>query len=216
MHKLYVIYKNIKRVLLEGIKRYTTRPMSQIQAGELEKKLYILIEGIPHLVLEVRFASPSARGASTMVRARVRNLLNGTVQEKNVKATEKFDEADVEKVPAAFLYVTGTDYHFMDNSNYEEFTLSEQKLADQRFYLKEGLEMQAMKFNGSIVSLELPVVVELQVTETEPSIKGTSASGRSAKRAKLETGLETQVPLYIEPGNAVRVNTETGEVSGRA
>ena len=89
-------------------------------------------------------------------------------------------------------------------------------MGDHCFYLKEGLELQALKFNGNVVSLELPVVVDLKVAETEPSIKGTSASGRSAKRAKLETGLETQVPLYIEPGDLVRVNTETGEVSGRS
>ena len=190
--------------------------MGQVQANELEKKMYILVDGIPCLVLEVRFASPSARGASTMVKARVRNLLNGTVQDKNLKSTEKFEEADVEKIPASFLYLAGTDYHFMDNSTYEEFTLSLQKLDTQRFYLKDGMEIQALKFNGQVVSLELPVVIELAVKETEPAVKGASASGRSAKKATLETGLETQVPLYIEPGDKVRVNTETGEVSGRA
>jgi elongation factor P len=190
--------------------------MSQITANDLEKKMYIITDGSPCLVLEVRFATPSARGASTMVKVRVRNLLNGLVQEKNVKATESFTEADVEKVPASFLYISGTDYNFMDNSTYEEFTLTQQKLDDQRFYLKEGMEMQAMKFNGKVVSLELPVVVELAVKETEPPIKGASASGRSGKKATLETGLETIVPLYIEPGDKVRVNTESGEVSGRA
>lgn len=187
-----------------------------IQANDLTKKLYILIEGIPYLVLEVTFSSPSARGASTMVKARVRNLLNGTVQDKNLKSTEKIDEADVEKVPAAFLYLSGSDYNFMDNSTYEEFSIPQQKLGDQRFYLKDGMEMQALKFNGNVVSLELPVVVELAVAETEPAMKGATASGRSFKKAKLETGLETLVPLYIEPGDKVRVNTESGEVSGRA
>lgn len=190
--------------------------MSEIQANELERKQYVLIDGQPCLVLDVKFASPSARGASTMIKVRVRNLLNGSVQDKNFKSSEKFEEADVEKVPAAFLYNAGTDYNFMDNSTYEEFTLTEQKLAEQRFYLIEGMEMQALKYNGQVVSLELPVVVELKVSETEPGVKGASASGRSTKKAKLETGLETLVPLYIEPGDAVRVNTETGEVSGRA
>ena len=190
--------------------------MGQVLANNLERKMYILAEGAPSLVLEVRFSSPSARGASTMVKVRVRNLLNGLVQEKNVRSTEKFDEADVEKVPASFLYLSGTDYNFMDNSTYEEFVMTKQKLDEQAFYLKEGMELQAMKFNGQVVSLELPVVIELAVKETEPAVKGASASGRSAKKATLETGLETQVPLYIEPGDKVRVNTETGEVSGRA
>jgi elongation factor P len=190
--------------------------MGQITANELEKKLYILIDNAPYIVLDVKFSSPSARGASTMVRAKVRNLLNGLVQEKNVRATEKFDEADVEKVPAAFLYASGEEYNFMDNSTYEEFMLTKTKLGEQAFYLKDGMEMQALKFNGNVASLELPVVVELAVAETEPGVKGASASGRSTKKAKLETGLETLVPLYIEPGDKVRVNTESGEVTGRA
>lgn len=190
--------------------------MAVIAANELKKKLYILVDAVPYLVLDVQFASPSARGASTMVKARLRNLLNGTVQDKNFKSGEKFQEPDVEKGPAAFLYVAEPDYHFMDNTTYEQFALNTDKLGEQRFYLKEGLEVQAMKFNGAVVSLELPAVVELAISETEPSIKGTSSSGRSTKRAKLETGLEVQVPLYIEPGTVVRVNTQTGEVSGRA
>ncbi len=187
-----------------------------IQANELKKKLHILVNGQPYMVLDVHFASPSARGASTMVKARVRNLLNGAVQDMNLKSGEKFNEPDVEKIPVAFLYAEGPTFHFMDNATYESFTLSLDKLEEQRFYLKENMEVQALKFNGTIVSLELPAVVELAVTETEPPIKGASASGRSFKKARLETGLETQVPLYIEPGTVMRVNTETGEVSGRA
>ncbi len=189
---------------------------SQISANDLEKKSYILIEGLPYLVLDVRFTSPTARGASTMVKAKVRNLLNGAVLDKTFKTSEKFDLADVEKVPAAFLYASGPDHYFMDNATFEQFSLSAEKLAEQRFYLKENLEVQALKLNGTVVSLELPVYVELAVTETDPVMKGTSSSGRSMKKAKLETGIEAQVPLYIEPGNIVRVNTETGEVSGRA
>ncbi len=190
--------------------------MSQVSANELEKKLYILIEGLPYFVLDVRFTSPTARGASTMVKSKVRNLLNGAVLDKTFKTAEKFDLADVEKVPAAFLYASGSDYCFMDNATFEQFSLSAEKLAEQRFYLKENLEVQALKLNGTVVSLELPVYVELAVTETDPVMKGTSSSGRSMKKATLETGIEVQVPLYIEPGTSVRVNTETGEVAGRA
>lgn len=190
--------------------------MSQVSANELEKKLYIWIEGLPYFVLDVRFSSPTARGASTMVKSKVRNLLTGAVLDKTFKTSEKFDLADVEKVPAVFSYASGSDYCFMDNVTFEQFSLSAEKLGDQRFYLKENLEVQALKLNGAVVSLELPVYVELTVTETDPVMKGTSSSGRSMKKAKLETGIEAQVPLYIEPGTSVRVNTETGEVSGRA
>ncbi len=190
--------------------------MAQLQANELKKKHHILVDGQPCTVLDVQFASPSARGASTLVKVRVRNLLNGAVQDKNFRTGEKFDEPDVEKSPAAFLYITGSEYHFMDNATYDQFMLTAEKLGEQRYYLKEGLEMQALKYNGSVVSLELPVVVELKIAETEPGIKGASSSGRSTKRATLETGLEAQVPLYIEAGTLVRVNTQTGEVTGRA
>jgi elongation factor P len=116
----------------------------------------------------------------------------------------------------AFLYVSGDEYFFMDNSTYEQFALSATKLGEQRFYLRENFEAQALKLNGSVVSLELPVYVELAVTETDPGLKGATAQGRSLKNAKLETGIEVQVPSYIEIGDKVRVNTETGEVSGRA
>ncbi|MBU9889550.1 MAG: elongation factor P [Candidatus Omnitrophica bacterium] len=190
--------------------------MTQVSANALERKLYVWIEGVPYFVLEVSFSSPTARGASTMVKAKVRNLLNGTVLDKTFKTSEKFDLADVEKVPAVFLYASGPDHHFMDNVTYEQFSLNAEKLAGQRHFLKENLEVQALKLDGNVVSLELPVYVELAVKETDPVMKGISSSGRSLKKATLETGLEVQVPLYIEPGTLVRVNTETGEVSGRA
>ncbi|MBI4711495.1 MAG: hypothetical protein HY767_03420 [Candidatus Omnitrophica bacterium] len=99
---------------------------------------------------------------------------------------------------------------------YEEFMLTAEKLGEQRLYLKENQEVLALKLKGAVVSLELPVYVELAITETDPVVKGISASGRSLKKAKLETGLEVLAPLYAETGTILRVNTETGEVSGRA
>jgi len=190
--------------------------MSEISASELEKKLYIEVDGQPYFVLDVKFATPSARGASTMVKAKVRNLLSGAVLDKTFKTSEKFEVPDVEKVPAVFQYITGSEYHFMDNVAYEEFMLTAEKLGEQKLYLKENQELLALKLNGVVVSLELPVYVELAITETDPSIKGASISGRSTKKAKLETGLEVQAPLYADIGTIMRVNTETGEVSGRA
>lgn len=190
--------------------------MAQIAASELERKMNILVDGQPCLVLEVQFATPSARGASTLVKTRLRNLLTGAVQDKTFKTMEKFDEPDVEKIPAVFLYAEGPSYHFMDNASYDQFILRAEKIGDQKYYLTENLELQALKYNGAVVSLDLPAAVELTISETEPPIKGASASGRSTKRAVLETGLEVQVPLYIETGTRVRVNTQTGEVTGRA
>lgn len=188
-----------------------------LSANELKKKSHILVDGQPYLVLDVQFATPTARGASTMVKARLRNLLSGLVQDKNFKTGEKFEEPDVEKIAVSFLYNTDAEeYYFMDNSIYDQFMLNAEKLGDQKYYLKEGFEFFALKYNGDVVSLELPPVVELRVIETEPAIKGASSSGRSTKRAILESGLEAQVPLYVETGTVVRVNTHSGEVTGRA
>ena len=190
--------------------------MSEISANELEQNLYIEVDGQPYFVLDVKFATPSARGASTMVKAKVRNLLNGAVLDKTFKTSEKFEVPDVEKIPAILQYISGTEYHFMDNESYEEFVFTAEKLGELKFYLKENQEMLALKLNGTVVSLELPVYVELAITETDPSLKGATMSGRSSKKAVLETGLEIQAPLYAEIGTILRVNTETGEVSGRA
>lgn len=190
--------------------------MGQINANELKRKLNILIDGKPHTILDVQYATPSARGASTMAKVRVRNLLTGNVQDKTFRTNEVFDEPDIEKVPAVFQYSDGDACHFMDGATYEQFFIARQNLGDQIYYLKEDMEVQAVKFNGDVISLELPATVELTVTETTPPIKGASAAGKSSKKATLETGLETHVPLYIEIGTRVRVNTETGECSGKA
>lgn len=189
--------------------------MPMIGANELKKKMVILVEGQPYTVVDVTFATPSARGASTMVRVKIKNLLNGTLLDKNFKTGEKFGEADVEKAPASYLYSDTEGYHFMDDATYEQFSLSLEKISDVKGFIKEGTPMQVVKYNGLPVTLEFPVYVELKVVYTEPSIKGDSA-GNVMKLAKLETGIEVKVPQYVKDGDVVRVNTQTGEVSGRA
>jgi elongation factor P len=190
--------------------------MAQISGNELKRKQNILIDDKPHVILEVQYASPSARGASTMAKVRVRNLLTGNVQDKTFRTNEVFNEPDIEKVTVVYQYADADVLYFMDGVSYEQFFISKENAGDQIYYLKEDMEVQAIKFNGKVISLELPVVVELAVTETTPPIKGGSAAGKSSKKATLETGLETHVPLYIEVGTIVRVNTETGECSGKA
>jgi len=104
----------------------------------------------------------------------------------------------------------------MDESTYEQFTLSEDSIGDDHWYLKEGLVLEIFKFNGQAVSLQLPQCVELAIRSTEPGVRGDTASGGSTKVAKLETGLEVRVALFMKEGEVVRVNTQTGEVAGRA
>jgi elongation factor P len=190
--------------------------MPLIGANELKKKLLIEIEGQPYQVLDVFFATPTARGASTMVRTRLKNLLNGSVQERSFRTSEKFDEPDVEIATVAFLYSDGDGFHFMDQSSYEQFTIGEDSVRDDNYYLKEGLLLEVFKYNGYAVSLQLPQYVELAIASTEPGLRGDTASGGATKVAKLETGLEVRVPLFMKAGEVVRVNTQTGEVAGRA
>ncbi len=192
------------------------KQMALIGANELKRKLMIVVDGQPYTVLEVLFATPSARGASTMVRTKLRHLLTGAVQERSFKTSEKFQEPDVQLVPASFLYADGEGCHFMDETNYDQFHLSDERVGDDRAYLKEGTQLQLLKYNGEPVSLQLPQFVELTVTETELGSRGDTAAGGASKQATLETGLQVRVPLFIKEGEVVRVDTRTGEVAGRA
>jgi len=190
--------------------------MALIGANELKKKLLIEVEGQPYQVIDVVFATPTARGASTMVRTRIKNLLNGHVQEKSFRTSEKFPEPDVEVAEVSFLYNDTDGFHFMEQSTFEQLALSADVIADDRFYLKEGLVAEIFKYNGHPVSLQLPPYVELAIASTEPGLRGDTAAGGATKVAKLETGLEVRVPLFMKDGELVRVNTQTGEVAGRA
>ncbi len=204
--------------------------MALITANELKRKLLITVDSQPYVVLEVFFASPTARGAATMVRTKLRHLLNSAVLEKSFRATEKFEEPDVELVPASFLYSDAHGFHFMDEKSYEQFTFSPEDIEPDRGYLKEGVSLQVLKYNGSkegvslqvlkyngsAVSLQLPQYVELEVASTELGMRGDTAAGGASKQATLETGLAVRVPLFIKEGEIVRVNTQTGEVAGRA
>jgi elongation factor P len=190
--------------------------MALIGANELKKKLLIEIDGQPYNVLDVFFATPTARGASTMVRTRLKNLLNGSVLEKSFKTSEKFAEPDVEMAGVSFLYNDGDGFHFMDQATYEQFTIGDEGIGDDRYYLKEGLLLEIFKYNGRAVSLQMPQYVELTIESTEPGLRGDTAAGGATKVAKLETGLEVRVPLFMKDGEVVRVNTQTGEVAGRA
>jgi elongation factor P len=190
--------------------------MALIGANELKRKMLIAVEGQPYAVVEVFFATPTARGNATMVRTRLRHLLNGAVQEKSFRSSEKFEEPDVQLTPASFLYSDGEGFHFMDESSYEQFAFTVEQIGDDRKYLKEATSVQLLKYNGDPVSLQLPQFVELMVKSTEPGMRGDTASGGATKNATLETGLEIRVPLFIKEGEIVRVDTRTGEFGGRA
>lgn len=190
--------------------------MALISANELKRKLLIKVDGQPYQVVEVFFASPTARGAATMVRTRLRHLFTGAVIEKSFRSSEKFEEPDIELVPASFLYSDAQGFHFMDEKSYEQFIFSAETIGTDQGYLKEGASLQVLKYNGAPVSLQLPQYVELTVISAEPGMRGDTAAGGASKQATLETGLIVRVPLFIREGETVRVSTQTGEVAGRA
>jgi len=138
------------------------------------------------------------------------------VFEKTFKASEKFKEPDLQIGPASYLYSDKVGSHFLDQETYETLTLTEDMIGDALDFLVEGALIQLHKYNGNPIGLELPNQVELNVAYTEPGARGDSSSGSVTKTAKLETGLEIRVPLFIKEGEKVKVSTETREFAGRA
>jgi elongation factor P len=186
-----------------------------LTAGDFKRGVRIELDGDPYVVMEVHFQSPSARGASTLVKARVRNLRSGNVFDRTFKTADKVAEAAIEFRPVQFLYGDGDGYHFMDAESYEQFTLRDAVLGADAGYLIEGLAgLRSVVFNGSVMNIELPQSVVLRIRETDPALRGASAQAQT-KPATLETGLVIQVPAYLESGDAVQVDTSDGRFMAR-
>ncbi len=186
-----------------------------LEAIHIKRKSVFELESVPYLCLDSDISTPTARGGQTLVRLKMRNLLTQAVFEKTFKAQERFREPDLELVPASYLYSDGQGSHFLDQESFETHTLTEEMTGNALDFLKEGTLLQLHKYNGNPIGLMLPIFVDLQVTQTEPGVRGDSSSGSVTKMATLETGLELRVPLFIKQGEVVRVTTETGEFSGR-
>jgi elongation factor P len=189
---------------------------SLIEAISIKRKMFFEFEDTPFHCLDVEISTPTARGGQTLVRIKMRNLLTHAVFDKTFKAGDKFKEPDLALVPSSYLYSDGEGSHFMDQESYETLTLNEDMVGDALDFLTEGLIIQIQKYNGNPIGLQLPTHVELAVTYTEPGARGDTASGNVTKPAKLETGIEIRVPLFIKEGEKVKVSTETREFAGRA
>jgi len=187
-----------------------------IDAIDVKRKSVFEFENTPYACLDAEVNTPTARGGQTLVRLKMRNLLTNAVFEKTFKASDKFKEPDLVYADVSYLYSDGAGSHFLDQESYETLTLNEDMLGDAMEFLVEGTLLQVRKFNGNPIGLQLPIFVELDVTETEPGVKGDSSSGSVTKMATLETGLEIRVPLFIKQGEKVKVATETRDFAGRA
>ena len=184
--------------------------------SDLKRGLLIELDGDPHVVEATQTSSPTARGGNTIHRVKLRNLKTGNRSERSFRGGDTLTMADVARRPVDFLYSDPSGFHFMDTETYEQFALSKTDLEWESNFLIEGIEgVRAMYFNESPIALELPNTVVLEITETNPAVKGNSATGRT-KPATLTTGLVVQIPEHIDMGTRVTVDTRTGEFVGRA
>src|ERR1700736_4478667 len=187
-----------------------------IDAIDVKRKMTFEFENVPFYCLDAEISTPTARGGQTLVRLRMRNLLTRAVFDKTFKASDKFKEPDLQTLPATYLYSDADASYFLDQENFETIALSGEMARDALDFLIEGALLQIDKYNGNPIGLQLPAQVELVVTSTEPGVRGDTASGGVTKPAKLETGLEIRVPVFIKEGEKIRVDTETRQFAGRA
>jgi elongation factor P len=181
-----------------------------IDAGELRKGVVIELDGEIYQVLEYQHSKMQQR--QPVVKLKLRGVRTGNFVERNFQSGDKVAAVFLEHRPVQYLYSDGHLYNFMDNETYEQIVLTAAQVGDDTKYLKEGLELEILTCKGATVAIELPASVELRVTETEPGFKGDRATA-GTKPAKLETGVTIQVPLFINTGDIIKINTRTGAYS---
>ncbi|TQS74521.1 elongation factor P [Ornithinibacillus gellani] len=184
-----------------------------ISVNDFKTGLTIELDNDVWQVIDFQHVKPG-KGAA-FVRSKLRNLKNGNIQEKTFRAGEKVSRAHVEHKKMQYLYASGDTHAFMDTSSYEQIELQANQIEYELKYIKENMEVSIMTYNSEILGIDLPKNVELEVTETEPGIKGDTVSGGS-KSAKLETGLVVQVPLFINNGETLVISTTDGKYVSRA
>jgi elongation factor P len=189
---------------------------SMIEAIEIKRKMYFEYENAPYHCLDVDVSKPTARGGQTLVRVKMRNLLTRAVFDRTFKAGEKFYEPDLARLPASYQYADSSGYNFMDQASFETLTLDADTVGDDRLLLADNVVVQIQTYNGRPIAIQFPPHVEMTVVSTEAGARGDTASGSVTKVARLETGMEIQVPLFIKEGEKIKVHTETREFAGRA
>jgi len=180
--------------------------------SDLRKGLKIEIDGVPYEVVEFQFVKPGKGQA--LYRCRIKNMLTGATQDRTYRAVEKIDKPDLTERDMTYSYHNGTHYVFMDTKTYEEITIEEEVLGDKKYFLIEQIEVTALFHNGLPIDIALPNFVEKEILETEPGARGDTATN-VLKPAKIEGGYEIQIPLFVNQGDIVRIDTRTGEYADR-
>ena len=176
--------------------------------SDFRNGLKILYDDVPYEITYFQHFKPGKGGA--FVRTKLRNLLNGSIIENTFRAGEKVGKPDISLEQMQFLYADDDSFHFMNTTTFDQTALSSDVVGDNALFLKENLSVDVLFFNGSVINIDLPVFVELEVAECEPGVRGDTVSG-ATKAAKLETGATVQVPLFINQGETIKVDTRSRE-----
>jgi len=184
-----------------------------ISASEFRNGATIEVDGEIFIVVEFQHVKPG-KGAA-FVRTKLKNLMSGATIERTFRPTEKMSRAHIDRRDMEYLYHDGELYHFMDNASFEQIALNDSDIGDTLKFIKENVTVKVLSHNGNVFGIEPPILVELEITDTEPGFKGDTAQG-ATKPAIVETGAQIHVPLFVGPGEKVKVDTRTGEYLGRA
>ena len=182
------------------------------ESSDIRKGLKIQMEGVPFVVVDFQFVKPGKGVAFT--RTKLKNMTSGAVIERTFRSGDKLEPADLEERQMQFLYMESGMYTFMDTANYDQLQLTEEQLGENRFYLKDGTMVEVLLFGVKPIGVTVPNFVELKVVSTEPGYKGDTSAGVT-KPATLETGLQINVPLFVNQDEFIRLDTRTGEYSER-
>lgn len=183
-----------------------------ISAGDFRNGITIEYEGNIYQIVEFQHVKPG-KGAA-FVRTKLKNIINGGVVEKTFRPTEKCPQARIDRKDMQYLYADGDLYNFMDVESYDQIALNADSIGDALKFVKENEMVKICSHNGNVFAVEPPLFVELEVTETEPGFKGDTATGAS-KPATVETGATVSVPLFVEIGDVIKIDTRTGEYLSR-
>ncbi len=182
--------------------------MAVYSAGDFRNGTTFEMEGNVYRVVEFQHVKPGK--GSAFVRTKIKNVITGSVLEKTFNPSEKFPSAEIERKEMQYLYEDGGIYYFMDNETYEQLPLNKEQLGDSLKYLKENMNVKILSYKGNVFATEPPMFVELEVTYTEPGFAGNTTT-TSGKPAKLENGLEISVPMFVNIGDIIKIDTRTGE-----
>ncbi|GFK94530.1 Elongation factor P [Fundidesulfovibrio magnetotacticus] len=183
-----------------------------LSTTDFRRGLKIELDGVPYEIVDFQHVKPGKGGA--FVRTKLRNMLNGRTVENTFRSGEKMEKPDMETRSMQYLYKDSSGFVFMDMENYEQFSVEESALGQKGGFLVDGMELTMLMYRGKALDLDLPASVVLEVTHTEPGVKGDTVSG-ATKPATLSTGVTLNVPLFVNEGEKIKVDTRSGEYLGR-